>query len=94
LDGVRELAPQAKIVAFRAQHNLTVEDLLADGKTRLQKAQGDFIAINDVSKPGVGFETNTNSLMVLEKNGTVHQIPLASKKKVAQALLAIISEKL
>jgi phosphopantothenoylcysteine decarboxylase/phosphopantothenate--cysteine ligase len=35
LDGVRELAPQAKIVAFRAQHDLTEEDLLADGKTRL-----------------------------------------------------------
>jgi phosphopantothenoylcysteine decarboxylase/phosphopantothenate--cysteine ligase len=94
LDGVRELAPQTKIVAFRAQHDLTEEELLADGKTRLAKAQGDFIAINDVSKPGVGFETSTNALMVLEKSGEVHQIPLASKKKVAQALLEIISKRL
>jgi phosphopantothenoylcysteine decarboxylase/phosphopantothenate--cysteine ligase len=94
LDGVRALAPEAKIVAFRAQHDMTEEQLLADGKARLAKAQGDFIAINDVSKAGVGFESNTNALMVLEKNGEVHQIPLASKKKVATALLEIISKRL
>lgn len=94
LDRIKGWSPETFLVAFRAQANLSREELLEDGFQRLQKAKADLIAINDTSAPGRGFEGDTNELFVLDKNNKLTPIPLAGKAEVAERLMALIGEAL
>jgi len=94
LDRIKEWSPHTFVVAFRAQAGLNDAELEADARTRLGKAGADLIAANDTSRPGQGFESETNALVVIDSVGTVERIALASKLEVAQKLLAKIARTL
>src|SRR5699024_5240197 len=66
------------LVGFAAE----TEDPLANGKIKLNKKNLDAIIINDVSKEGAGFGTDTNVVTYLDKNLKEHSLPLASKKVI------------
>jgi len=94
LDRIKEWSPSTFVVAFRAQSGLDDDALEADAKARLAKAGADLIAANDTSRPGQGFETETNELLVIDPSGAVERISLASKGEVARKLLAKIARTL
>lgn len=94
LDRVKEWSPSTFVVAFRAQAGLEDQALEADAKARLAKAGADLLASNDTSRPGQGFETETNALLVVDAAGTVERISLANKSEVAHKLLAKIAQRL
>lgn len=94
LDGVKKASPQTFVVAFRAQAGLDNRELETDGLHRMAKAEADLIAVNDTARPGQGFETDTNALLVLGADGTRRTLDLASKDAIARGLLEIILEKL
>ena len=43
--------------------------------------------MNDVSAPGVGFDHDTNAVVILDAGGTATEIALTSKDAVANAVL-------
>ncbi|HTH13646.1 MAG TPA: phosphopantothenoylcysteine decarboxylase, partial [Spirochaetia bacterium] len=90
LDRVKQWSPSTFVVAFRAQAGLDDPALEADARARLAKAGADLIAANDTSRPGEGFESETNALLVIDSFGQVERISLASKAEVAEKLLAKI----
>lgn len=94
LDRVKEWSPSTFVVAFRAQAGLDDPALEADARGRLAKSGADLIAANDTSRPGQGFETETNELLVIDSAGTAERISLASKAEVARKLLAKIVRRL
>jgi len=47
----------------------------------------DLIVANDVSAPGVGFEHDTNAVVLLRGDGTREDVALADKRAVARAVL-------
>lgn len=94
LDRIKEWSPTTFVVAFRAQAGLDDQALTADAQARLRQAGADLIAANDTSRPGEGFETETNSLLVLGRSGAPERIPLATKAEVAYKLLAKIAASL
>jgi phosphopantothenoylcysteine decarboxylase/phosphopantothenate--cysteine ligase len=91
IDDVKERHPETYLVAFRAQHNLTPDDLINDAFARLQKAHADLIAVNDVSHRGTGFETDTNELFVVDAHRDVEHLEMASKSEIGKRLVAIIA---
>ena len=94
LDRVKEWSPSTFVVAFRAQAGLDDGALEADARARLAKAGADLIASNDTSRPGQGFESDTNALLVLDRNNGVERISFGSKREVAHKLLAKIARTL
>jgi phosphopantothenoylcysteine decarboxylase/phosphopantothenate--cysteine ligase len=94
LDRAKEWSPTTFVVAFRAQAGLDDAALEADARARLGKAGADLIASNDTSRPGEGFESETNALLVIDAQGSVERISLAGKAEVAQKLLAKIARTL
>lgn len=94
LDRVKEWSPNTFVVAFRAQAGLDDHALEVDARSRLAKAGADLIASNDTSRPGQGFETETNELLVIDAEGTCERISLAGKAEVARKLLAKIARRL
>ncbi|MBI2780232.1 MAG: bifunctional phosphopantothenoylcysteine decarboxylase/phosphopantothenate synthase [Chloroflexi bacterium] len=52
------------------------------------RAKGiDLLVANDVSEPGSGFGTDTNRVTILDRGGSVEQLPLLSKREVADRIL-------
>jgi phosphopantothenoylcysteine decarboxylase/phosphopantothenate--cysteine ligase len=49
---------------------------------------------NDVSVPGAGFDHDTNAVTILAVDGSSRQVPLASKREVADAILDIVVDRL
>lgn len=90
LDTVKKTSPGSFVVAFRALHNLPQTELIDNAYNRMQKADADLIAVNDVSKKDTGFGAETNELYVVNRKKEVERIPLASKLEVAGKLLEIV----
>ena len=54
---------------------------------KLQSKGIDLLVANDVSEPGSGFGTDTNRVTILDRAGAVDQLPLLSKREVADRIL-------
>ena len=71
------------LVGFAAE----TQNLLDYAKAKLQKKNLDLIVANDVTCPDAGFNTETNLVKIVARDGSVEEIPLMSKRKVAEVLL-------
>jgi phosphopantothenoylcysteine decarboxylase/phosphopantothenate--cysteine ligase len=71
------------LVGFAAETG----DLLAQAQAKLDAKNLDFIVANDVSRPGRGMEVDLNAVTILDRAGGRHEIPLARKGEVAEAIL-------
>jgi phosphopantothenoylcysteine decarboxylase/phosphopantothenate--cysteine ligase len=47
----------------------------------------DLLVANDVAEPGSGFGTDTNKVTLLDRSGGVEELPLLSKREVADRIL-------
>jgi phosphopantothenoylcysteine decarboxylase/phosphopantothenate--cysteine ligase len=54
---------------------------------KLRRKGADFLVANDVSEPGSGFGTDTNRVVILAADGSHDELPLLSKREVAERLL-------
>ena len=68
-------------VGFAAETN----DVLAHAKDKLARKNLDMIVANDVTRPGAGFDVDTN-IVTLTKDGQ-EALPMMSKAEVAQRIL-------
>ncbi|MBT3275014.1 MAG: bifunctional phosphopantothenoylcysteine decarboxylase/phosphopantothenate--cysteine ligase CoaBC [Spirochaetales bacterium] len=93
IDSIRKLFPDVFLVAFRALHALSETELIENAVARMGKADADMIAVNDVSHPGTGFETDTNEMYTIDREGEISHIPLASKQDVAAKLMNLVADK-
>jgi len=75
------------IVGFAAETN----DLRANATEKLTRKGVDLIVANDVSAPGVGFEHDTNAVVILAADGWTHEVPLTDKRAIARAILDAVS---
>ena len=80
--GTKKRADQI-LVGFAAE----TQNLLEYAKDKLEKKNLDMIVANDVSRKDAGFNTDTNLVKLLYRNGTVDELPLMSKHQLADELL-------
>ena len=84
---VKKKFPKAKIIGFKAEVDLTKEQLIEKAKTSLQQHDIDLVIGNVVNKPKQGFATTTNEVVIVKKKGKPIHIPLDSKRTVAKKIL-------
>jgi phosphopantothenoylcysteine decarboxylase/phosphopantothenate--cysteine ligase len=70
------------LVGFAAE----TQHLLTSASAKREAKQVDLIVANDVSKPGVGFDADTNEVTIVGPDGA-EALPLQSKSRVASAIL-------
>jgi phosphopantothenoylcysteine decarboxylase/phosphopantothenate--cysteine ligase len=73
------------LVGFAAE----TENLIVHAREKLTRKQCDLIIANDVSKPGVGFESDQNEVKLVYPE-RIEQLPLASKHDLAHQLVRAI----
>ena len=74
--------PGQTLVGFAAE----TEHLLDNARRKLDKKNLDMIVANDVSRPGAGFNVDTNIATLLTRSGAV-ECPLQSKHALAERIL-------
>ena len=76
------LSPRPVLVGFAAETGSL--DRAAD---KLRRKGVDLLVANDVAEPGSGFGTDTNRVTILDADGGRDELPLLSKREVADRLL-------
>ncbi len=71
------------VVCFAAETN----DVLENAKQKLIQKNCDLIVANDILAEGAGFAEDTNIVSIIDKDGNCDQLPILSKREVANAIL-------
>jgi phosphopantothenoylcysteine decarboxylase/phosphopantothenate--cysteine ligase len=92
IDIVKKISPKIFLVPFKAEYNVSNEELIENAFKRLKEAKADLIVANDVARKGVGFGTETNEIFIVNKKGKVVHVPLTTKRESAKKVLDAIAE--
>jgi phosphopantothenoylcysteine decarboxylase/phosphopantothenate--cysteine ligase len=76
--------PDQVIVGFAAEDG---EDAIELGRGKLERKRLDAIVINDISRAGIGFESDENEVTILTADGGQRHVPRCRKERVARAVL-------
>ena len=76
--------PDQLIVGFAAEHG---EDAVELGRGKLERKRLDAIVVNDISRAGIGFDSEENEVTILTVDGGERHVPRARKELVARAVL-------
>jgi len=71
------------LIGFAAEHG---DGALEHARGKLVRKQLDAVVLNDISQPGIGFDSTDNEVTVVTAAGD-QRIPRASKQVVASAIL-------
>ncbi len=71
------------LVGFAAE----TDNLLANARAKLQRKNLDLVVANDVGQAGAGFDQDTNVVTIVDAMGGVEELPLLSKRDVADRIL-------
>jgi len=63
------------------------ENLVANAKKKLETKHLDLIVANDITRADSGFDADTNRVTIIDKSGKPEELPLMSKREVAEKIL-------
>lgn len=81
--GKRRKENHCVLVGFAAE----TEDLLDNAKEKLERKNLDMIVANDVSREDAGFESDTNLVKIIGRDGRIEDLPMMTKQEVADQIL-------
>ena len=88
-----ELVPTADILSEVPDSLIKVgfaaesEELIANAKKKLTQKRLDMVVANDITDVESGFDVDTNRVTIIDKSGEVEELPLMSKREVAEIIL-------
>jgi phosphopantothenoylcysteine decarboxylase/phosphopantothenate--cysteine ligase len=94
IDAVKKVSPKVFLVPFKAEYNVSDDELIERAFERLKEAKADLIVANDVAREGVGFRTETNEIFIIDKKKKVIHVPLTTKREAAKSLLDAIADRI
>ncbi|MQY72265.1 MAG: bifunctional 4'-phosphopantothenoylcysteine decarboxylase/phosphopantothenoylcysteine synthetase, partial [Dehalococcoidia bacterium] len=68
------------------------EDVVANARQKLDKKKLDLIVANDITSAESGFGVDTNKVTIIDKNGKAENLPLLTKREVADRILDKVVE--
>ncbi|MGB2750619.1 MAG: bifunctional phosphopantothenoylcysteine decarboxylase/phosphopantothenate--cysteine ligase CoaBC [Pyrinomonadaceae bacterium] len=71
------------VVGFAAETN----DVVGYARSKMEKKGLDLVVANDITKAGAGFNTDTNIATILTRLGGEIELPLMSKREMADRIL-------
>jgi phosphopantothenoylcysteine decarboxylase/phosphopantothenate--cysteine ligase len=77
-------APGQLLIGFAAEHG---DGALQYGRAKLTGKGLDAIVVNDISKPGIGFDSEENEVSILTAEGAERHVVQTTKQQIASAVL-------
>jgi len=76
------------LVGFAAE----TDQLLENAQKKLVDKNLDLIVANDVTQPGAGFRSDTNSVKIIDRTGRIRSLPVMGKDVIADVILNEVSK--
>jgi len=89
---VKQKFPKAKIVGFKAEVKTTKKKLVEKAQKSLSDYQIEMVVANFLDKPEQGFESTTNKVILVKKEGKFEELPLTSKRNIAKKIIDEINK--
>ena len=89
---IKDINEDIFLVGFKAEYNISEEQMIKCAKTQMQDAGTDLVVTNDVSHKGCEFGSETNEVILVSDE--IKKVSLSSKKEIAKAVFDEISKKL
>jgi phosphopantothenoylcysteine decarboxylase/phosphopantothenate--cysteine ligase len=83
LKNIKERKVSQFVVGFAAES----ENLTESALEKLRTKNLDLIVANDISSPGIGFQSDSNQVILINKRGDIKKLPLLLKTEIANLLL-------
>lgn len=80
---VGQVKGDRKLVVFCAE----TQNLIESAKQKLTSKNADIVVANDVTLEGAGFDTDTNIVTIITRDGKSNSLPKMSKSEVADVIL-------
>jgi phosphopantothenoylcysteine decarboxylase/phosphopantothenate--cysteine ligase len=94
INQVKKVAPDVYLVGFKAEYNVSDEELVKRALKRMNDAEMDLIVANDVARENVGFGTDTNEVFIVSPDGVMDHISVLKKHEIAKLLLSQIRRRM
>ena len=82
LASLKPLRRDQTVVAFAAE----TEDLETRGKRKMEAKGADLVVVNDVGRADIGFDSEANEVLLLDRHGRREAVPRSSKREVADRI--------
>lgn len=89
LDEVKKVSSRSILVAFKAEAWVSREEMVKRAHERLVEANVDLIVANDVGRSDIGFGSEFNEAMVVDRAGNITELPRAGKTEIARAVIEL-----
>ncbi|MCQ2977524.1 MAG: bifunctional phosphopantothenoylcysteine decarboxylase/phosphopantothenate--cysteine ligase CoaBC [archaeon] len=86
---IKEINPDVFLVGFKAEYNISEEEMINCAKRQMQNAGTDLVVANDVYKEGCAFGSETNEVLLV--SDTIKKLPLNSKSEIAKSVFIEIA---
>ena len=87
LENIKKIKNDIFLIGFKAEYNVSKNELIKRAYDLLKSAKADLIVANDVGKEGRGFDVETNEVFIVDKNRKTVHLGLESKKIIAGKIL-------
>lgn len=89
---VKKINPEIFLVGFKAEYDLSREELVKSASKRVEEFDIDLMVANDVAIEGAGFGSDENQVILIDED--IIDVSLSSKKEIAAKIIDRIIEKL
>lgn len=91
-DIAEELGKQKKENQLIVGFALETDNEEENAKDKLKRKNFDFVVLNSMRDTGAGFQSDTNKITILDKDGNVTKFDLKSKEEVAKDIVNYVSK--
>lgn len=88
---IKKINPDIFLVGFKAEFNISREDIIYCARKQIKDAGTDIVVANDVFQKDCEFGSDKNEVLIIDDE--VLSVPLASKDEIAKTIMDVISKK-
>jgi len=86
IDQVKKINTNTFLIAFKADYNVSNEQLVQAAYAKMKECHADFIVANDVGREGSQMGSDTLEVFMISKDKRIIHLPLQNKRDVARRL--------
>jgi len=94
LEKIKDIKKDVFLVGFKAEYDISEDELVDRAFELLKSADADLIVANDVGKSKRGFDVETNEVFIVDKEKKVEKVELADKRVVGNKVLDEVKKRL
>jgi len=92
INQAKEHNPAIYLVGFKAEYNVSRDELVESAKRRMRESGADLMVANDVAEAGAGFGSDQNKVVLVDDE--IWEIPLSTKEEIAALVIGRIVERI